>query len=147
MKFICTSVENLPSTLATGERAFTLFKSAGLPAVGTIARGWRGSLKRKGFAPSAQTWDFVQFCLSVCAADLAGVRSTSADGWTRTIELTVGLNAPLDWTPLKAHAEAMLKVLTGDYWTLHFVEGGVPPHLTEMHGRLIAIVCRCCRAG
>ncbi|WGG53280.1 Qat anti-phage system QueC-like protein QatC [Rugamonas sp. DEMB1] len=127
MKFICTSVENLPSSLATGERAFTLFKTAGLPEVGTIARGWRGSLKRKGFAPSAQTWDFVQFCLAVCAADLAGVRSTSADGWTRTIELTIGLNAPLDWTPLKAHAEAMLKVLTGDYWTLHFVEGGVLP--------------------
>ena len=127
MKFICTSVENLPSTLAAGERAFTLFKTAGLPEVGTIARGWRGSLKRKGFAPSAQTWDFVQFCLAVCAADLAGVRSTSADGWTRTMELTIGLNAPLDWTPLKAHAEVMLKVLTGDYWTLHFVEGGVPP--------------------
>lgn len=127
MKVLCTSVEHLPSVLRDGERAFTLFKSAKRAGVGTIAKGWRGSLKRRGFAPSVQTWDFVQFCLAVCAADLAGLRRTSADGWTRTIELTVGLCAPLHWTPLKAHVEAMLKVLTGDYWTLHFVEGGLPP--------------------
>lgn len=127
MKFLCTSVEHLPTTLKPNEHAFTLFKNAKRQGVGTIAKGWRGSLKRKGFAPSSQTWDFVQFCLSVCAADLAGLRRTSADGWTRTIELTVGLHEPLHWTPLKAHAEAMLKVLTGDYWTLHFVDGGVSP--------------------
>lgn len=127
MTFLCTSVAHLPSALRDGERAFTLFKSAKRAGVGTIAKGWRGSLKRKGFAPNVQTWDFVQFCLSVCAADLAALRRTSADGWTRKIELTVGLCAPLHWTPLKAQVEAMLKVLTGDYWTLHFVEGGVPP--------------------
>ncbi|MEI2417907.1 Qat anti-phage system QueC-like protein QatC [Orrella sp. JC864] len=126
-KVLCTSVDHLPATLADGERAFTLFKSAKRAGVGTIAQGWRGSLKRKGFAPSAQAWDFVQFCLSVCAADLCCLRNTSADGWTRTIELTVGLHEPLRWAPWKAHVERMLKVLTGDYWTLHFVEGGVAP--------------------
>ncbi|SSW65850.1 Qat anti-phage system QueC-like protein QatC [Achromobacter agilis] len=126
-KVLCTSVSHLPATLADGERAFTLFKSAKRAGVGTIAQGWRGSLKRKGFAPSAQAWDFVQFCLSVCAADLCCLRNTSADGWTRTIELTVGLHEPLRWAPWKAHVEQMLKVLTGDYWTLHFVEGGVAP--------------------
>ncbi|TAK94361.1 MAG: hypothetical protein EPO09_09855 [Aquabacterium sp.] len=127
MKVLCTSVDHLPATLVDGERAFTLFRSAKRAGVGTIAQGWRGSLKRKGFAPSAQAWDFVQFCLSVCAADLCCLRSTSADGWTRTIELTVGLHEPLRWAPWKAHVEGMLKFLTGDYWTLHFVEGGVAP--------------------
>ena len=127
MKVLCTSVDHLPAALAEGERAFTLFKSATRADVGTIAKGWRGSLKRKGFAPSVQTWDFVQFCLSVCAADLSCLRNTSADGWTRTIELTVALHEPLRWTPWKDHAEGLLKVLTGDYWTLHFVDGGVPP--------------------
>lgn len=67
MKVLCTSVDHLPAALAEGERAFTLFKSAKRAGVGTIAQGWRGPLKRKGFAPSAQTWDFVQFCLSACA--------------------------------------------------------------------------------
>lgn len=127
MKVICTGVDHLPAHLANGELAFALFKSAKREGVGTIAKGWRGSLKRKGFAPSPQAWDFTQFCLAVCAADLACLRSTSADGWTRTIELTVGLHEPLLWAPWKQHAESMLKVLTGDYWTLHFVEGGVSP--------------------
>lgn len=127
MKVLCTSVDSLPTTLEDGERAFTLFKSAKRAGIGTIAQGWRGSLKRKGFAPSVQAWDFVQFCLSACAADLCCPRSTTADGWTRTIELTVALCEPLRWEPLKAHAEGMLKVLTGDYWTLHFVDGGVAP--------------------
>ncbi len=127
MKVLCTSVDHLPETLEDGERAFTLFKSAKRAGVGTIAKGWRGSLKRKGFAPSVQAWDFVQFCLSACAADLCCPRNTSADGWTRTMQLTVALHEPLRWEPWKAHAEKMLKVLTGDYWTLHFVEGGAAP--------------------
>lgn len=127
MKILCTTVDHLPEQLADDERAFTLFKSAKRAGVGTIAKGWRGSLKRKGFSPNPQTWDFVQFCLAVCAADLACLRSTSADGWTRTIELTVGLHEPLRWEPWKQSAEKMLKVLTGDYWTLHFVDGGSPP--------------------
>lgn len=127
MKVLCTSVDHLPATLEGNERAFTLFKTAKRAGVGTIAQGWRGSLKRKGFAPSPATWDFVQFCLSVCAADLSCLRSTSADGWTRTIELTVALHEPLLWESWKGHAEKMLKILTGDYWTLHFVVGGVAP--------------------
>ena len=127
MKVLCTSPESLPVALPAGERAFTLFKSARRAGVGTIARSWRGSLKRKGFAPSPQAWDFVQFCLSVCAADLACLRRTTSDGWTRTIELTIGLHEPIRWSPWKRHAEEMLKVLTGDYWTLNFIDGGAAP--------------------
>jgi hypothetical protein len=127
MKVLCTTVDHLPETLHDGELAFTFFKSAKRNGVGTIAKGWRGSLKRKGFAPSPQAWDFAQFCLAACAADLACLRSASADGWTRTIELTVGLHEPLRWQPWKQHLENLLKVLTGDYWTLQIVDGGVPP--------------------
>jgi hypothetical protein len=126
-RVLCTSVDRLPEELDPNERAFTFFKSAKREGVGTIAQSWRGSLKRKGFAPSAATWDFVQFCLAVCASDLACLRTTSADGWTRTIELTLALHQPLLWTPWKEHAERMLKVLTGDYWAITFVDGGVPP--------------------
>jgi hypothetical protein len=127
MKVLCTTADHLPADLPNGEKAFALFKSAKREGVGTIAQGWRGSLKRKGYAPTPQAWDFVQLCLSVCAADLACLRSTSADGWTRTIELTVGLHEPLRWVPWKQQVENLLKVLTGDYWHIHFVEGGAPP--------------------
>lgn len=127
MKILSTTVDHLPAQLAEGERAFTFFKSAVREGGGTIAAGWRGSLKRKGFAPTAQAWDFTQFCLAACAADQACLRETSADGWTRTIELTVALHEPLRWAPWKQHTEGMLKVLTGDYWAINFVDGGAPP--------------------
>lgn len=134
-KIICTPVERLPA-LQHGERAFTLFKSARREGIGTIAKGWRGSLKLKGYAPGAASWDFAQFCLAACAADLSCLRQTSADGWTRTIELTVALHEPLRWVALKQDAEAMLKVLTGDYWKLNFIDGGTaPPDAKPKPGR------------
>lgn len=127
MKVICTTVDYLPEDLQEGERAFTFFKSARRRGVGTIAKGWRGSLKRRGFAPSPQSWDFVQFCLAACAADLACLRRVSADGWTRVIDLTVGLHEPLRWLPYQEQLQDLLRVLTGDYWTLRFVAGGAAP--------------------
>lgn len=84
-------------------------------------------MKRKGFAPDSVTWDFVQFCLAACAADLACPRENSADGWTRVIELTIGLHEPMRWVGFEEHLAKMLKLLTGDYWTLHFVAGGEAP--------------------
>lgn len=126
-KVLCSKVENIPQLLQTDERVFSYFKGAGRDGVGTIANRWHGSLKRAGFRPSPIVWDFVQFCLAVCSADLASPRNTSADGWTRTIQLTVGLCEPLRWIPLKHRLEEMLKVLTGDYWTLIFNDAGVEP--------------------
>jgi hypothetical protein len=126
-KVLCTKMENIPQLLQSDERVFSYFKSAGRDGVGAIANRWHGSLKRAGFRPSPVVWDFVQFCLAVCSADLASPRNTSADGWTRTIQLTVGLCEPLRWVPLRHRLEDMLKVLTGDYWTLIFNDAGVEP--------------------
>lgn len=126
-KVLCSKAERIPQQLQAEEQVFSYFKGAGRKGVGTIANRWRGSLERAGFQPSPAVWDFVQFCLAVCSADLASPRSTSADGWTRTIQLTVGLCEPLRWVPLKSRLEEMLKVLTGDYWTIFFNGAGVEP--------------------
>jgi hypothetical protein len=127
MKVLCTSVDALPKVLDEGARAFTFFKSAKQKGVGTIAQGWRGSLKRKRYRPSPEAWDFLQLSLAICAADLCCPRNTSADGWTRVIDLTVALFAPAKWKAWEEHTSKLLKVLTGDYWTVRFVDGGVPP--------------------
>lgn len=61
------------------------------------------------------------------------------------IELTVGLHEPLRWLPFQQHLENMLKVLTGDHWTLRFVAGA---HLLMADPRsLCTTVSRYCRAG
>lgn len=139
IKVIRTSVETLPVTLHENEKVFTLFKNAKRNGVGTIARGMRCKLKSIGYAPDTRAWDFLQFCLSVCAADLSCIRNTSADGWTRNIELTIGLNEPIFWQPWCQHIEKMLKVLTGDYWRLVFTEDGVP----APKGKHTVLECDC----
>lgn len=102
IKVICSSAETLPTILHKNDKAFSLFKNVQRDGVGTIARGMPKRLKSIGYSPNTNTWDFLQFCLSVCAADLSCIRNTSTDGWTRNIELTIGLNAPYYLASLEA---------------------------------------------
>lgn len=127
IKVMCAKAELIPAQVPADGRVFSYFKGAKRAGVGTIANRWHGALKRSGFRPSTEIWDFVQFCLAVCSADLSSPRRTSADGWTRNIQLTVGLCDPDKWLPLKSDLEDMLKVLTGDYWLLNFNNAGMEP--------------------
>ena len=126
MKIICSSIDALPASLPSGARAFTFLESSG-PDVGRIAHGWLRKLEKAGYAPSTSAWDFVLFCFAVYAADVAVLRKGSADGWTRQIELEVTLNDPTPWEENRHIVENMLRVLTGDFWTLQFSEGGPNP--------------------
>jgi len=127
MNIICSSVDALPASLPSGARAFTFLESSSQPVVGRIAHGWRRELEKAGYAPSTPVWDFVLFCFAVCAADIAVLRKKSADGWTRQIELDITLSDPAPWEKNRRIAENMLRVLTGDFWTLRFIEGGPTP--------------------
>ena len=127
MKIICSSINALPAYLPAGSRAFTFLESSSQADVGRIACGWQRELENAGYAPSIPVWDFVLFCFAVYAADLAVLRKGSADGWTRQIELDSTLNEPGPWEANKAKAEEMLRVLSGDFWTLRFLPGGPTP--------------------
>lgn len=127
MKIICSSINALPACLPAGSRAFTFLESSSQADVGRIACGWQRELENAGYAPSIPVWDFVLFCFAVYAADLAVLRKGSADGWTRQIELDITLNEPGPWEANKASAEEMLRVLSGDFWTLRFLPGGPTP--------------------
>ena len=127
MKVLCSSLDSLPKILPSETKAFTFFESDGALNVGRIARGWPADLRRAGYEPSIEVWDFVLFSFAVCAADLVCLRKGSADGWTREIELSVTLNEPAKWTPHHKAVEDMLRILTGDFWTIKFLPGGPPP--------------------
>jgi len=129
MKIICSSVDALPDSLPSGALAFTFLESSSQPGIGRIAHGWLRELEKEGYAPSLPVWDFVLFCFAVYAADVSVLRKESADGWTRQIELDITLNDPVPWEANRQLVEKMLRVLTGDFWTLQFSAGGpVPPN-------------------
>jgi hypothetical protein len=128
MKIICSTLASLPNPLPDGARAFTFFERADDPAIGGIGNGWLRELEVAGFAPPVPAWDFLLFAFAVCAADFAVLRKGSADGWTRELELEVTLNDPVPWTRERAKLQRMLRVLTGDFWNLNFLDGGpLPP--------------------
>lgn len=84
--------------------------------------GWAGR------SPATRAWDFTALALGVIGADrIVNRLETSPDGWTRQFELTVGVSDPALWRALSPEVEEMLSFLTGDFWTLDFIEGGYHP--------------------
>lgn len=127
MKILCSSIKALPESLPAGTQAFTFLEPSSRADVGRIASGWQRELENAGYAPSIPVWDFMLFCFAVYAADVAVLRKGSADGWTRQIELDITLNDPVPWEANRTIAEEMLRVLSGDFWTLRFLPAGPPP--------------------
>ena len=59
---------------------------------GSIGRKIAAVIKAKRLRPSIQAWDFLSIALSIYAADRAGHRNLSYDGWTRNFTLFVAVN-------------------------------------------------------
>lgn len=86
-----------------------------------------GKIKQSGLVPSSRAWDFLSIALSVIAADTAGLRKESPDGWTRTFELTIAVVDPKFWNTQATALQSALQFLTTDRWSLRFVPGGLQP--------------------
>ena len=87
--------------------------------------------KRK-LAPDVRAWDFLSIALSVVAADLAGHRTASSDGWTREFAVVVAVSDKAFWDAQARDLEAVLKFLTTDRWQLVFVDGAAYPKAPDM---------------
>ena len=135
-KIVCCLREDLPRVLNDETRYFVLYsRPVGDSRIGNIAPELLREIKRQELSPSVQIMDFVTFAFSVVAADHAVLRNQSADGWTRSIELHVHLQAPEIWKEEKQKIEFTLRFLTGDFWDLHFHESSsiVFPSIREGH--------------
>ena len=75
--------------------------------------------------PSQLAWDFLSIALAVTAADAFVRRDLSADRWTREINLEVALYDPQSWVDIADRISIALRFLSGDYWTLTLVRGGM----------------------
>ena len=97
-------------------------------SVGAVGNAILPVISQHEMAPAPRAWDLLSIALSVIAADESSCnRSTTGDGWTRDIELTVAVNAPDFWNEHKASLEAALRFLTTDRWSLAFVGDGILP--------------------
>jgi len=147
-KVMCCPRSLLPNVLDPEMDYFTLYSYARPESegVGHIAPSLPTEIRRDGLRPSLQAWDFATIALSVAAADKAISRGDSADGWTRMIDLSVCLQQPSVWNENRVELESLLRFLTGDFWTLHFLRGGVKPPKAE-RPRKIDADCVCLLSG
>lgn len=77
--------------------------------------------------PAPKAWDFLSLALAATAADLAGYRTKSADGWTREFSLEVAVSDPAFWNNQKNLVARFLGFLTTDKWDVSFIGDGFLP--------------------
>ena len=141
-KIICCPKERLPKRLDPEAVYLSIFSSAGRAGVGHVALELPTAVRRAKLAPSVQAWDFAAIASAVAATDKAILRNDSPDGWTRMIDLRVFLAAPAVWNARRSELENMLRFLTGDFWSLRFLSGGVkPPKARKLQKRNADCVC------
>lgn len=92
-------------------------------------------IKRLGISISSTEFDFMTIALAVTAADTFVQRKTSADGWTRDINLKVSLHQPKIWQSQKKMLEKALHFLSGDLWNLEITDGGYAPPNPYTHSQ------------
>ena len=93
------------------------------PGYGSAGAAIAEKLRRKKLSPTPRAWDFLSIALAVTAADLAGHRNRSSDGWTREFNLTLAVAEPKFWTTQVATLQELLSFLTTDRWTIGFIPG------------------------
>jgi hypothetical protein len=126
MKIICAP-ENFDFDQHTADLSVVLYGSTTDPKKGAIGSGIPGAVRKALLTVEPLAWDLVSLALSVFAADLAGHRARSPDGWTRTFDLHVAVSSPEVWTTCKQSVEDLLRFLTTDLWCVSFIAGGMVP--------------------
>lgn len=126
-KIICAPEYLIPQQLECNTKYFSTYSNPKRDLVGYFAPDLKKIIECAGLRPSVTVWDFTSIALSVTAADNSLSRESSTDGWTRQINLTIHLCDPSAWNPIKSELQSILRFLTGDFWELKFLEGGIEP--------------------
>lgn len=137
-KVVCVHPDLLPEALEAGVEYFSVYRQSGIPGVSTVGTGLLRDIEKDGMCPNATNWDFLTFALAVSAADQAVHRDQTADGWTRMMELEVALADPAPFQQSAQLLSKMLRFLTGDFWSLTFIDGGEPAPLSTAPKRFDA---------
>ncbi len=139
-KIICLPENLIPQQLEEDTKYFSMYTNPRRINVGCFGTTLIKDIRRDGLRPSEKVWDFNTIALAVAVADNSLTRKNSADGWTRQIDLTVHLCNPSVWEPVKFKLEKTLRLLTGDFWSLTFKNGGINPPRAR---RLKRFECDC----
>lgn len=112
---------------APGVLEVVLYSQPGLPVRGAAGDAIQKAIRRQKLMPAERAWDFLSLCLAIMAADAAGHRKRSPDGWTRNFELQIAVVDPAFWNSQAPTICEALAFLTTDIWRIEFISGGFLP--------------------
>lgn len=124
MKLVCAP-KNYAFTAANDALEIILYANADRQTRGCAGAALKDEILRRKLLAAARAWDLLSLTLSVIAADLAGHRTKSPDGWTREFEITVSVTDRDFWNAQRELVSDMLGFLTTDRWEISFVGGGL----------------------
>ncbi len=126
MKLVCA-----PKTYAFPDDAdvlrVILYGRPDRPEDGSAGAALVEEVLRRKLVAAPRAWDLLSLALSVIAADFAGHRDRSPDGWSREFELEVAVTDPAFWNTQAEVVQAALAFLSTDRWRVRFVGGGMVP--------------------
>lgn len=126
MKIVCGTKE-YPFAANGQELDVILYGYPAVKTQGSAGAAISEDVERQELQPSQRAWDFLSLALSVTAADVAGMRDRSPDGWTRQLALDIAVSEPDFWNTQTERIDEMLAFLTTDIWEVRFVGGGMLP--------------------
>ena len=126
MKLICAP-QNHKFKGTKGTLDVVLYGHADRQTRGSAGAAIKDAIAKSGYSPSPRAWDFLSLALAVIAADLAGHRTKSPDGWTREFALEVAVADPTFWNQQQDLVCRLLGFLTTDVWKVNFIAGGYSP--------------------
>ena len=127
MRLICGPDTFDQISAEEGEHRVILYGQPSAEGQGSAGATAKTDFLRRRFDAAPRAWDLLSIALSVMAADSAGLRDKSPDGWTRTFELDIAVAEPDFWATQASDLSRMLAFLTTDRWTLRFQPGGLVP--------------------
>ena len=127
MRLVCNPTRARLPALTTGELPVLLYGRCDVAEGASAGAAIAERLRSRGLTLPRRAWDLLSIALSVATADAAIKRSTSPDGWTRELELIVGVHEPEFWNGQRELIASMLQFLTTDIWELNFMAGSFRP--------------------
>ena len=126
MKLVC-ALKDHAFPEAEDTLGVVLYDAATTDNRGSVGGAVKYQTLKDKLVPAPRAWDLLSLALAVTAADLAGHRGESPDGWTREFELEVATIDPVFWNAHRDLINRLLEFLTTDKWRVAFIDGGFQP--------------------
>ncbi len=126
MRLVCSPSKAALPTRSPTQLPVLLYGRIDSDEAASVGAAVAEEISRRRLVIPELAWDLLSVSLSVVTADLAVLKPSTSDGWTRDIDLTVAVSSPDFWSSQVGLIQQLLSFLTTDRWNVSFTGGALP---------------------